>query len=139
MNHPTYQLTRHPIGSLKEIWAVSWPLMLGLLSGALMFFSDRIILANYSVHAMNGAANGGIVGWTALVFPLAIAEITEVFVGRSNGEGNLRAIGRPVWQMLWISLMMLPLLSIGSALLAPSIFAGTGNTQFESDYFISMC
>lgn len=138
-NQPTYQLTKHPIRSLKEIWAVSWPLMLGLLSGSLMFFSDRLILAHYSVQAMNGAANGGMAGWAAIVLPLAIAEITEVFVGRFNGEGKLAQVGRPVWQMIWLSLLLFPLFSVGSSFIGPFIFAGTGNTQFECDYFITMC
>src|SRR5437588_7360511 len=101
MNTPTYQLTKHPIGSLKEIWAVSWPLMLGLLSASLMYFSDRLILAHFSFLAMNAAANAGMATWGALIFPLVIVEVTEVFVGRFNGEGKLAEVGRPVWQMIW--------------------------------------
>jgi len=139
MSTPTYQLTKHPIGSLKEIWAVSWPLMLGLLSASLMYFSDRLILAHFSFLAMNAAANAGMATWGALIFPLVIVEVTEVFVGRFNGEGKLAEVGRPVWQMIWLSIFTIPVYSIGSRIIAPILFAGTGNTQFESDYFITMC
>jgi len=44
---PAYQLTRHPIGSLKEIWSISWPLILGLLTMSIMLFTDRLLLARY--------------------------------------------------------------------------------------------
>jgi len=133
---PSYQLTRHPIGSLREIWAVSWPLMLGLLSASLMFLSDRLILAKTSMAAMNGATNGGVTTWAMLVFFVVIAEATEVFVGKYNGEGSFSKVGRPVWQMLWMILLITPLYWIGARVLAPYLFYDTGNTQNESDYFI---
>ncbi|MGZ3632916.1 MAG: hypothetical protein ACXWM7_01125 [Parachlamydiaceae bacterium] len=39
MNHSTdYQLTAYPRGSLRELWAISFPLLLSLMSSSLMFF-----------------------------------------------------------------------------------------------------
>ncbi len=134
---PVYQLTKHAIGSLKEVWALSWPLMLGLFSASLMYFSDRLILAHHSVASMNAAAIGGISSWGLMVFPMVIAQTTEVFVGKFNGEGNLKKVATPVWQMLWLCLfMILPYLFL-SRMLAPLLFHGTGNTALESDYFIA--
>lgn len=134
---PNYQLTKHPIGSLREIWAVTWPLMIGLLSGSLMFFTDRLILAKNSAQAMNAAANAGITAWACFVFPVVIAEMTEVFSGKYNGEGVLSKVGKPIWQMLWLTLLLIPLFSIGARWAAPYLFAGTGNTENELAYFIT--
>ncbi|MDB6081702.1 MAG: family efflux transporter [Chlamydiia bacterium] len=134
---PSYQLTKHPIGSLREIWALTWPLMLGLLSGSFMFFTDRLILARISAQAMNAAANAGIMAWACFVFPIVIAEMTEVFAGKSNGEGSFSKVGKPIWQMLWLSLFTVPIFWFGARAIAPYLFAGTGNTANELDYFIN--
>lgn len=133
----SYQLTRYPIGTLREIWAVTWPLMVGLLSGSLMFFTDRLILAKNSAAAMNAAANAGITAWACFIFPVVIAEMTEVFSGKYNGEGTLTKVGKPIWQMLWLTLLLIPVFSIGARCFAPSLFAGTGNTENELAYFIT--
>jgi len=66
MTYPLpYQLTRHPVGSKSEIWAISWPLMLGFCSNSLMLFCDRLFLAHYSLEAMNAHA-GAVGGWCML-------------------------------------------------------------------------
>jgi MATE family multidrug resistance protein len=137
-NRPIYQLTHHPIGSLREVWALSWPLMVALFSSTFMVFADRVILAHYSTQAMNSVANAGIAQWGITIFPLCIAETCEVFVGRFHGEGNLKSAARPAWQMLWLSLFWFPFIFIVSRLIAPYIFAGTGNTELESTYFITI-
>jgi MATE family multidrug resistance protein len=46
-------LTRYPLGSIRELLMVALPLMLMGASGCLMHFLDRIILARYSLEAMN--------------------------------------------------------------------------------------
>ena len=38
-------LTKHPEGSIKELWALSLPLMLSSFSVLMMVFSDRWLLA----------------------------------------------------------------------------------------------
>lgn len=133
--NPSYQLTRHPIGSLREMWASAWPLMLGLLSGSLMFFSDRLILARVSVECMNAAAHAGLSSYGWMIFALVVAEVTEVFVGKYNGEGSLKRVGAPVWQMLYFALMWAPLFILGAIFIAPLQFHGTGNSINEVDYF----
>jgi len=133
--NPTYQLTRHPIGSLREMWASAWPLMLGLMSGSLMFFSDRLILARVGVDAMNAAAHAGLTSYGWMIFAIVVAEVTEVFVGKYNGEGALKKVGTPVWQMLYFTLLWAPVFILGAYFIAPLQFAGTGNTENEVAYF----
>jgi MATE family, multidrug efflux pump len=99
----TSQLTRHPKGSLREMWAISLPLMLTLLSGSFMLFCDRVILAHYATDAMSASVVGGMVAILFLAAAIEVTSIAEVFVGRHNGADEYGKIGRPVWQMLWFS------------------------------------
>lgn len=118
----SYRLTSHPSGTIGEVWAMSWPLMITIASGSLMFFADRLYLAHYSVEAMNALAIGGIWSFFLLVIPFSVCEITEVFVGKYNGAQNKNLTARPVWQMLWLSFFIAPFLVLGSYMIAHGIF-----------------
>ena len=108
------QLTKYPVGSIKEIWTLSYPLMLSALSGTLMIFFDRLILARFQTQAMNAAANAGMIFFTWLFVAIGIAGIAEVLVGQYNGARDYKKIGKPVWAMIWFSCMLtLPYWAIG--------------------------
>lgn len=102
-------LTRYPQGSLQELLAISLPIMLSLLSNTLLTFVDRLMLSNYDIEAMNAA----VVGWMVFTIfqysTIAIASVSEVFVGQYHGAKKLNQLGEPVWQMIWFSLMTIPL------------------------------
>lgn len=132
---PSYQLTKHPIGSFKEIWTISWPLMLGLLSVSFMMFADRLLLARYSLAALDASANAGMATYVMMILPLTIAGISEVLVGRYHGEGLFKAIGRPVWQMFWFSLFTAPFFWLAGNFAGQLFFFGTGNELLEQEYF----
>ena len=55
-NSNTGKLTPYLEGSIKEVLHVSGPLMISYLSGYLMLFVGRVILARFSTEAMNAAA-----------------------------------------------------------------------------------
>lgn len=122
-------------GSMKELWALSFPLMLSLMSSSLMFFWDRLLLARFSIDAHNAATSAGT--WvTFLQFAfLCTTCIAEVFVGRYNGAGEERKIGKPVWQMIWLSLattfLFLPL----GFLAGNFLFASSPYRILEAEYF----
>ena len=116
-------LTKHPDGSFRELWAISYPLMLVGLSAHLMIFIDRLILAHYSTEAMNGVVSAWMVCGVFTISVVSVAAIAEVFVGRFNGEKNYQRIGEPVWQMIWFSLMsfafFIPLSMYGAQFFIP--------------------
>ncbi|OHE73151.1 MAG: hypothetical protein A2007_06385 [Verrucomicrobia bacterium GWC2_42_7] len=99
-------LTKHPAGSVRELWTVAWPMILSSASGCLMLFGDRLVLSFYSQEAFN--ANVGAMPWYwAFIFAFQkIIGIAQVFVGQFNGEKNFRQIGSVVWQMIWLSLAL---------------------------------
>lgn len=133
-----YQLTKHPVGSIKEIWAMSWPLMMGLISNSLMIFADRILLSWHSSLALNACANAGMAYYLFLVIPLAICAISEVLVGKLHGEGLLNKIGNAAWQLIWFSVCLIPLFWGIAEWLPPYIFYKSGNETYEISYFATI-
>lgn len=129
-------LTKHPEGSLRELFTLAAPLMLSSLSAMSMIFIDRLILARYSLAAMNAAVSAGLVSVVIVFSIVTIASIAEVFVGQYNGAKKLHRVGEPVWQMIWFSLfamsLFLPLgLFGGSLLLAPLHYEDFGLPYFQ--------
>ena len=132
---PSYQLTKHPVGSLSEVWSVSWPLMLGLCSGSLMMFADRLYLAHYSVSAMNAMAVGGLLSFLIFIIPFSLCQITEVFVGRFHGEERHDQAGKPIWQAFWLSLLLWPVMSLFSRVFSWALF---DPGALEPVYFVTL-
>ncbi len=128
-------LTRHPVGSIREISTISFPLMLSALSGALMMFFDRYILAQYSVESMNAAAGASLSIWVFQVLILGIAGIAEVFVGQYNGAKQYHKLASPVWQMIWFSLLLgallLPIAQLFPHLFIPERYHAQGSIYFK--------
>lgn len=134
---PSYQLTRYNVGSLREIVALAIPLTLSLMSNGLMCFFDRLFLARYSTEAMNASVNGVLWYYAFTILLFAIAETSEIFVGRANGAGEKKTCGKAVWQLLFITTALsLPLIII-SLIYASSFFTGY-NASMEMEYFTTM-
>src|SRR3989344_1819493 len=103
--NPEY-LTKYRSGSVKEVFSLALPLMISIMSGNIMFFTDRWLLSLYSLDGMNAVS---VVNSIVAVFqfaPLSITSISEVFVGQFNGAGRYKEMGKPVWQMLWLSMAL---------------------------------
>lgn len=131
----TKTLTKYPSGSLRELWSISLPLMLSMMSGSLMLFLDRLLLARFSIDALNACVNASVIA-AALQFTfLTTSAIAEVFVGQYNGAGQYKKIAEPVWQMIWFSLLS------GSIFLPLGLFAGplfffdSSYAHLEIEYF----
>ena len=131
----SYQLTLHPSGSKREFWAITWPLMLSLLSSTVMLFIDRLFLARWNPMALNAAVSAGMAYYMFLVIPMGIVEISEVLVGRLNGEERHKETGTAAWQMIWTSIGLLPLFILAAVVAPTFLFAGTMNEAFETSYF----
>lgn len=134
-----YQLTNHPVGTIREMWALSWPLMLGLLSGSLMLFIDRLLLAQYSQEAMNAGVMAGLAYWLMLIVPSSICSISEVLAGRLHGEGRNREIGSAVWQMVLVALLFAPLLWVASLFYLPLFFTIRAMRGMKVSIFNLLC
>lgn len=130
-----HQLTKYPVGSVREIWTMSWPLMLSLMSNSIMLFADRLLLSWHSSSALAAGANASMAYYLFLVVPMAICAISEVFVGRLHGEGRLNEIGKPVWQTIWFAFMLFVPMWMVASFLSEAVFYRTGNEEHEIAYF----
>lgn len=128
-------LSHHSAGSVKELWYISFPMMLTALSGCLMLFFNRLILAKYSIHAMNAVAIAGAVCAVFQFGAIAITSIAEIFVGQYNGAGKKSQLGEPVWQMIWFScfslVLFLPLAFLTGTTFLPVKYQTQGLPYFQ--------
>lgn len=97
------QVKEFSTGSVKELWRVTFPLMISALSMFAMFFVDRLFLANYSTGALNAAAAAGTLCWAFILLWSTLGVMAEIFVAQYNGAKKYEKIGEPVWQMIWLS------------------------------------
>lgn len=128
-------LTPHPEGSIRELWAISLPLMISTLATLFMIFTDRIFLAHYSVDALNASVNAGTLAWGLMAGVGMVAAMSEVFVAQYNGAGFFKKLGVPVWQMVWFAalsaLFFVPMAIWGGG----AIFGGDLYANLEIQYF----
>ncbi|MDR2074688.1 MAG: MATE family efflux transporter [Holosporales bacterium] len=91
--------------SLSSILRISVPLVLSALSVNMMYVIDKVMLAGYSVDAMNACSiSGNLVGVFTYMF-IGIAGAAEVFVGQFNGSKQYEKLASPAWQMIYMSLI----------------------------------
>ncbi len=94
----------------REVLTVALPLVISSLSWTIMTFVDRVLLKWESGDAMAAAFAAGTVWFAALCLPLGIAMYTSTFVSQYFGAGQHERIGLAVWQGVWLSLVVGPLL-----------------------------
>lgn len=114
-------LTKYKEGSLFELLRISFPLMISSLSLMAMLFVDRLMLAHFSISALNAAVSASTSGWAFIVGVTILAGISEVFVAQYNGAKCFQKIGQPVWQMLWLSIFSIPFFVV-LAVVGPNLF-----------------
>ena len=135
INEAYASLSKHPEGSVLELWHIAFPLLIVMLSSHLMIFMDRFLLAHESTEAMNATVAASMVCFVFNLGAISIAAIAEVFVGQLNGARKYREIGEPVWQMIWFSLMTsvlyIPLALYGGKFFIPTQFETLGIPYFQ--------
>ncbi|MDR1591192.1 MAG: MATE family efflux transporter [Puniceicoccales bacterium] len=117
------KLTKYEQGSVGELFAISWPMMLSSAAGCLMIFVDRLILSHYSMEAFNACFGAIQWYWAFLFTALEFTLIAEVFVGQYNGARRYQEIGSIVWQMIWFCLALLAIYIPLAQFLVPHLVA----------------
>ena len=121
--------------SLIGMSRIIFPLIVSLLSGSVMIFMDRMILAKYSTAAMNAATSSSSLFLVVESAIVALATIAEVFVGRYNGRGQLAKTGSATWQMIWFSLMSLLIFAPIGMYAGPYVLSSYHFHDFGLPYF----
>jgi MATE family multidrug resistance protein len=97
-------MTALKTGNVRELWTVSYPMMVSFFSMMLMVFIDRIFLSWYSTESFNAATTAGTLAWGVILAWITLASMSEVFVAQFNGAGKYLKLGSPVWQSIWLTL-----------------------------------
>ncbi|MDR0590412.1 MAG: hypothetical protein LBG09_00955 [Puniceicoccales bacterium] len=90
-------------GGLREIWGISWPMILAAMSNYFMTLVDRIILSKYSAEAFIAASGAHSFYWANTRAMMAFMIMTGVFIGQFNGARNFRRIGQVTWQAILVA------------------------------------
>lgn len=131
-------LTRYKEGSARELAQIALPLIVSTMSGMMMIFVDRLLLAQFSTSAMNAATNAATMGWSFIMFIVALCGIAEAFVAQNNGAGHYRFVGRSVWQMMWMAIFSFIVFFPLSLFAGQILFIDSPYYAMEMDYFSIM-
>ena len=104
MNDSCY-VNRYTLADISKITA---PLIFAALANTLMLFIDRFVLGLFSITAMNAASLVGNYISVITFFFIGITSIATIFIGQYNGECNFKSIAKPSWQMIYLSLLTVP-------------------------------
>ena len=106
-------------GGLAELLIISMPLMLTMAAVTLNTFLDRVFLTWYSPSAGAAAMPGAMLCWTLVGVPMGIASYVNTFVAQYHGSGHPERIGPAIWQSVWFSLLVSPLLLLAIPMAGP--------------------
>ncbi|TGW14909.1 MATE family efflux transporter [Candidatus Hepatobacter penaei] len=98
------RLTRFSPGSFLETAALVFPLMMSAFSFELIFGFNRLVLAHYSLDALNAASSVDIFCFTFQFSLVGLTTIAEVFAGQYFGARDYKKMPIAIWQMIWLSL-----------------------------------
>jgi multidrug resistance protein, MATE family len=122
-------------GSVKTLWRISLPLILSFLSMLGMVTVDRLFLAHYSAEALSAAVSGGMAAWAFTFGGQTLTNISGIFVAQHNGAERDHEIGKPVWQMIWLSLAFVIPFAAVAIWFPPWAFAGSPIVDEQILYF----
>jgi MATE family multidrug resistance protein len=129
-------------GGGREVLTVAAPLVVSSLSWTVMTFVDRMMLNNWSGAAMAAAFVSGVLWFAVICLPLGLCSYVGTFVAQYHGSGQPERIGPSVWQGMWATVAVTPLM------LAPMLFSHAGfeaaghaplTVDYETTYFNILC
>lgn len=121
-------------GSVRELWKVSFPIMICYFSTVLMIFVDRLYLSHFSTSALNAAVKAGTFAWAISLGWIAMVSMAEVFVAQFNGKKEYQKLGSPVWQMIYLAISSI-LFFIPIGLWLTPYFYSPLTSPHEFEYF----
>ena len=90
----------------KDIWNVTYPILLGLLAQNIINVTDTAFLGRVGEVALGAAAMGGLLYICVFTIAFGFSVGAQILIARRNGEGNYREVGPIMWQGSAFSLIM---------------------------------
>ena len=123
------------LGGFRRLILLFFPILMMTFSSCLFLLVEKLLLARFSVQAMEAAVSSA---YAAQIFQapcVALAMMTQVFVGRWFGEQNWKAIGPGVWQFIWFSLFSILIIVPLGFLYGNYYFSGTPIEDLALPYY----
>ena len=98
--------------SNKEIWRVTYPILLGLLAQNIINVTDTAFLGHVGEVALGAAAMGGLLYICVYTVAFGFSIGSQILIARRNGEGNYRDVGPVMMQGSMFSFLMAVVLAV---------------------------
>ncbi len=85
---------QYPLFSYREIWKISYPIIIGLVAQNAMLVIDTAFLGRVSEVTLGAAAIGGVFYLCLVMLGTGFSIGAQIMMGRRNGEGRTKEIGR---------------------------------------------
>lgn len=94
-----------PTGKLRELLLLFFPILITTFSSCVYLFIEKLLLAKYSVQAMEAAVSAA---YACQIFQapcISIALMAQVFVGRWVAGQEWKNVGPGMWQFIWFAFL----------------------------------
>lgn len=91
--------------SLRELWLLSYPLIVTMGAQVVMQFADRMFLAWHSPDALGACVPGGMLAMTFAALFMGLASYTSVFISQFNARKKRASVTISLWQGIWLALL----------------------------------
>lgn len=122
----------------RNIWGVSFPIIIAGLSETVVDITDTIFLAHYGISELAAIGMTDAIYSLALFLSLGLVDGTQILIGRRAGEENAREIGRVFNQGLYlltiVSIVMLLVLIFIVPWLSAGLFASENVHTLTNQY-----
>lgn len=92
-------------GSNREVWQLSYPAILTMISQTVMWTVDAAMVGRLGKVELAAVGLGGLVVWTLYSFFVGLTSSVNTFVAQSYGAKQYQKCGMYLWQGLYVSLL----------------------------------
>lgn len=106
----------------KDIWKISYPIMIGSMAQTIVGITDTAFLARVGEVELGASAIGGVFYFVLVMMGMALGIGSQIMMSRRAGENNPGAIGKIFNHSLVLLLMLATLVFTCVILFAPLFF-----------------
>ncbi len=91
--------------SLRDLFVLAWPMILGRAAQSVVGFTDAILVAPLGPDALAATGNGALNALAVFMLPLGVAFIVQSFAAQLSGQPDKARLRRYGWYGLGIALL----------------------------------
>lgn len=91
--------------SMRELWVLSYPLIVTMAAQVVMQFADRMFLAWYSPEALAACVPGGLLAMTMGALFMGLSGYTGVFISQFQARKKRACVTLSLWQGIFVALL----------------------------------